>query len=281
MKNIYTLKNLCIISGKSASGKSTLLFKILFNIINEFDKILIFSPSIHQPTYKTIIKCFNSFLLLNVIKNILKEQIPLDELDTTIEEIINNEDFESSHIECESYDNIDELKDPQEYESDIHTVIILDDLNKQQLQDPRVQMLFKRGRHNNLSIFVISHGFYELPKDTIRENSSIIHHFITNNFANVECIHRQLASTDMLIKEFKQFCHEVWNDDYNFITIDLTKKKNNGKYRKILNTLYLPSTNPFQWLEKSNFWFINDLLHTNQYRRPRKAQKYYQPTKGY
>ena len=229
----------CIISGKSASGKSTLLFKILFNIINEFDKILIFSPTIHQPTYKTIIKCFNSFLPLNVIRNILKEQTPLDELDITIEEIINDEDFESSHIECESYDNIDELKDPQEYESDIPTVIILDDLNKQQLQGPCVQMLFKRGRHNNLSIFVISHGSYELLKDTIRENSSIIHHFITNNFANVDCIRRQLASTDMLIKELKQFCHEVWNDDYNFITIDITKKKND-------NTLYFPSTNPFR-----------------------------------
>ena len=137
------------------------------------------------------------------------------------------------------------MKDPQEYESDIHTVIILDDLNKQQLQDPRVQMLIKRGRHNNLSTFVISHGFYELPKDTIRENSSIIHHFITKNFANVECIHRQLASTDMVKKEFKQFCHEVWNDDYNFITIDLTKKKNDGKYRKNLNTFYFPSTISF------------------------------------
>ena len=50
----------------------------------------------------------------------------------------------------------------------------------------------------------------------------------------------------MILKEFKQFCHEVRNDDYNFITIDLTKKKNDGKYRKNLNTLYLPSTNPFR-----------------------------------
>ena len=166
----------CIISGKSASGKSTLLFKILFNIINEFDKILIFSPTIHQPTYNTIIKCFNNFLPLNVIQNILKEQIPLDELDTTIEEIFNDEDFESSHIERESYDNIDELKDPQEYESDIHTVIILDDLNKQQLQDPRVQMLFKTGRHNNLSIFVISHGFMSFLRTVLEKTQQL---FIT------------------------------------------------------------------------------------------------------
>ena len=118
------------------------------------------------------------------------------------------------------------MKDAQEYDSEIHKVIILDDLKKQQLKDERVQILFKRGRHNNLSIIVVTHGFYELPKNTIRENSPIIHHFITNNFANVECIHRQLASTDMLINKFKRFVNMVWEEDFNFITIDLSKKKN-------------------------------------------------------
>ena len=125
----------CIISGKSASGKSTLLFKILFNIINDFDKIFIYSPTIHQPVYQTIIKCFESFFPLNVIKNVLNLKIPLEELQPLIEEIINDEDFESSQIECESYDNIDELKNAQEYEPDKHNVIILDDLNKEQLND--------------------------------------------------------------------------------------------------------------------------------------------------
>ena len=89
-------------------------------------------------------------------------------------------------------------------------LVILDDLSKDQLNDKKVQMLFKRGRHNNISVFVISHGFYELPKDTIRENSNIIHHFITNNYCNVECIHRQLCSTDMKIHEFKKFCYDCW-----------------------------------------------------------------------
>ena len=112
-----------IISGESASGKSTLLFKILFNIIN--DKILLYSPTIHQPVYRTIIKRFNNFLPLNVIQNILRESIPLDELDKTIEGIINDEDFESSDIECESSENIAELKNAQDYDPDIHNVIIL------------------------------------------------------------------------------------------------------------------------------------------------------------
>ena len=118
-------------------------------------------------------------------------------------------------------------------------------MNKQQLNDEKVQMLFKIGRYNNLSIFVITHGFYELPKDTIRENSSIIHHFTTNNFAKVESLHRQLSSTDMLIEEYKYFCNKVWSEDYNFITIDLSKKKNDGEYRCILDTLFITSSDPF------------------------------------
>ena len=66
-------------------------------------------------------------------------------------------------------------------------------------------MLFARGRHENLTIFVVTNGFNEVPNDTIRENSSSFHHFITNNFANVECIHRQLISTDMLIEAVNFF----------------------------------------------------------------------------
>ena len=147
------------------------------------------------------------------------------------------------------------MKNATEYEADKHKIIILDDLSKDQLNDKRVQMHFKRGKHNKVSVFVISHGFYELPKHTIRESSSIIHHFITNNYSNIEHIHRQLCSTDMKIQEFKIFCHDIWLKDYNFITIDLTKNKTNGKCRKNLDTLFLPHTNPFKL--KSTFVILN------------------------
>ena len=45
-----------------------------------------------------------------MIDNILKEDISLEELDDVIEVIVNDEDFVSSEIEIEFYDNIDELK---------------------------------------------------------------------------------------------------------------------------------------------------------------------------
>ena len=43
-------------------------------------------------------------------------------------------------------------------------IILLDDLNEKEMDDPRVQAMFKRSRHNNLSIFIISQDPYELPK---------------------------------------------------------------------------------------------------------------------
>ena len=35
--------------------------------------------------------------------------------------------------------------------------------------------MFKRGRHNNLSIFIFSQDYFELPKRTIRANGNIYH----------------------------------------------------------------------------------------------------------
>ena len=58
-------------------------------------------------------------------------------------------------------------------------IIILDDLNQKEMEDPRVQAMFKRSRHNNLSIFIISQDYYELPKKNYHEQMEI--YFIYSN----------------------------------------------------------------------------------------------------
>ena len=67
-------------------------------------------------------------------------------------------DFEKSDTEIETYESIEELKFPQEYDDE--GIVILDDLNEKEMIDPRVQAMFKRSRHNNLSIFIISQDYY-------------------------------------------------------------------------------------------------------------------------
>ena len=45
--------------------------------------------------------------------------------------------------------------------------------------------MFKRGRHNKTSIFIISQDYFEVPKRTIRANGIVYHIFKPNSFLDV------------------------------------------------------------------------------------------------
>ena len=231
-----------IITGPSKSGKTYFLSSLILNIIDNFQKIYIYSPSLHQEMYQKIIKCFNSFLPLHVIQNILNEEISIDDLDGVIEAIVIDEEFQSSEIEIQTYDSIEELKFPNEYGGGI---IILDYLNQKEMEDPRVQAMFKRSRHNNLSIFIISQDYFELPKRTIRTNGNIYHIFKPNNFRDVQNLYQDKASMDMTYNEFKLLSNICWSEPYQPLTIDMSKDKYTGRYRLGLNSIFVPKTSPF------------------------------------
>ena len=133
----------CIITGPSECGKSVFLTNLFLNIINEYNKINIYSPSLHHDLYQKLIKRFTSYIPIHIIQKILNEE----DIDVVIEEIVNNKDFEKSDTEIETYESIEELKFPQEY--DYGGIIILDDLNEKEMNDARVHTMFKRSRHNN------------------------------------------------------------------------------------------------------------------------------------
>ena len=229
----------CIITGPSESGKSVFLTNLILNIINEYDKIYIYSPSLHQDLYQKIIKCFSKYIPIHIIPNISNE----NDIDIVIEEIVINEDFEKSNIEIETFESIEDLKFPQEYEN--NSIIILDDLNQKEMDDPRVQAMFKRSRHNNLSIFIISQDYYELSKKTIRCNGNIYHIFKPNNFRDVINLYQDKASMDMTLNEFKLLTSTCWNKSYQPLTIDMTKDRYQGRYRLGLNNIFVPDSSPF------------------------------------
>ena len=56
------------------------------------------------------------------------------------------------------------------------------------MEVPRVQAMLKRSRHRIISIFIISHDYYELPKKLIRANGNIYHIFKSNTFLDVRSI---------------------------------------------------------------------------------------------
>ena len=140
----------CTITAPSECGKSVILINLFLFIFNEYDKICIYSPSLNQDLCQKIIKCFSRYIPIHIIPNNLNEE----DIDLVIEEIVIDKDFEKSDTETETFESLGEMKFPQEYEDG--SIIKLDDLIEKEMNDPRVQTMFKRSRHNNLSIFIIS-----------------------------------------------------------------------------------------------------------------------------
>ena len=155
-----------------------------------------------------VIKCFSIYIPFNIIPNILNEE----GIDIVIDEIINTKDFEKTATEIETFDNIEKLRYPQEYEN--NSIIILDDFNEKEINNDKIHAMFKRGRQNNLSIFIISQDYYELPKRTIRANGNIYHIFKPNKFRDVQNLYQGKASMDMTLNEFKLLTSTCWNKIY-------------------------------------------------------------------
>ena len=80
----------------------------------------------------------------------------------------------------------------------------------------------------------IKHLFFitillDLPKRTIRNKSNNIILF-NQTLKDFDHIYRDVAGYDMSYDEFKEFCRKSWDEGYNYICIDRSKKRDQGRY---------------------------------------------------
>ena len=134
------------------------------------------------------------------------------------------EQFTNSKIKIKEIS--DEIKPLNEYKNGI---IVFDDVLGSS-NDRFIDQFFIRGRHNNLDIYYLSQSYFDLPKRTIRNNSNKIILF-NQTLKDIEHIYRDVAGYDMNYDEFKELCTKSWEEDYNYLCIDRSKKK---RSRKIL-----------------------------------------------
>ena len=114
----------------------------------------------------------------------------------------------------------DEIKPLNEYENGI---IVFDDFLGSS-NSKFIDQFFIRGRHNNLDIYYLSQSYFDLPKRTIRNNSNKIILF-NQTLKDIEHIYRDVAGYDMNYDEFKELCRKSWEDDYNYLCFDRSKKR--------------------------------------------------------
>ena len=103
----------------------------------------------------------------------------------------------------------------------------------------------KQSRPANLSKFIISPDYYELPKRTIRANENIYHIFKPNNFRDLQNLYEDRASTNMTLKDVNHLTSTLRNEKYQPLTIDMTKDRYQGRYRFGLRSIVVPVSSLF------------------------------------
>ena len=113
----------------------------------------------------------------------------------------------------------------------------------------QIDEFFTRGKHEDLDVYYISQSYFALPRRSIRKNSDRLKLF-KQTFRDVQSMYSDIGAYDISYDEFKQMCHKAWVEKYNYLSIDMTKNKNEGKYRifnesKNIYIEYICETEPF------------------------------------
>ena len=224
-----------IIVGKSGCGKTTLLLNLLLRPgWLDYDNLFVFGRSLFQPEYQILKKAFEENLpkeyilrLFNMREEIQNSQIPPSIVVQEWAKSVKNK----SDVKCNFFETASDVPDPQDLNLMIFNDLLLGKQNK-------CEDYYTRGRHSNVDCFYLSQNYFKLPRQTIRENVNFICLF-PQDLKNLNHIYSDHVGDDMTKEEFRKFCKKCWEKPHGFAVIDLTSKKETGKYREGFDNFFI------------------------------------------
>ena len=108
---------------------------------------------------------------------------------------------------------------------------------------------FTRGRQEDLDVYYISQSYFALPRQSIKNKSDRLI-LLKQTLRDFQSMYHDIGAFDMTYDEFKEMCRVTWGEKFNYLCINMTKTKNEGKYRSFnesKNTYIdsIPETEPF------------------------------------
>ena len=229
-----------LIIGKSGCGKTTLLLNFLLSpgwLV--YNSLMVFGKSLFQPEYQILKKALEEQLPKEAILNVFNNQNEIMQRNVSpiqlLEEMAKTQ-TDKSDIECKFYESPSDVLDPKELSSDKKNLMVFDDLLLE--KQNKCEAYYTRGRHSNVDCFYLAQNYFRLPRQTIRENANFICLF-RQDLKNINHIYNDHVSCDMSKEEFRNLCKTAWEKPHGFVVIDLSSKKNEGKYRRGLDDFYI------------------------------------------
>lgn len=182
----------CIVCGPSNSGKTNVIFNLLFDPNGlRFASVYVFSKSLQQPKYKLLEKV-----------------------------------FVDSGIGYFPYTDNESVIDPSEAEPD--SVMIFDDIACE--KHSNIRRYFTMGRHNNIDSFYLGQTYSKIPKQLVRDNANLLVVFKQDDL-NLRHIYSDHVNTDLTFCAFKKICSTAWKEKHGFLVIDKDSEIEDGRYR--------------------------------------------------
>lgn len=188
-----------IVSGKSGSGKTYAILSLLYHPNGlKFENVYVYCKSLFQPKYVCLKKVLDSIKGIN----------------------------------CYLFSNNDDVIPPDKVKE--NSIFIFDDVicDSQNV----IKLYFCLGRHRHVDVIYISQSYASIPKHLIRENANFAVIFKQDEMNLKHIFNDFVLSTDMDFNQFKEMCKKCWNEKHSFISIDIERNKNDGKYRKNFDT---------------------------------------------
>ena len=229
-----------IVVGKSGVGKTVLLTYLLLEPgVMDYNNLIVYGRSLHQPEYQIMKSVFNKKLSKNQIKVLFENQSDVIN-EGGIEKFLQEYDGPcKGNIQVSFETDDSSILDPKDYDAGKKNLLLLDDI----MLSPqnRVEQFFTRGRHSNIDVFYIAQSYFRLPRHSIRENGNLFIFFrqCKKNLCHIYQDH--CAADGISFEDFSRFCNDVWNESrHNFVVIDLTKPVHCGKFRKNFTDYWSP-----------------------------------------
>ena len=152
------------------------------------------------------------------------EQDAYKELKMAYDKLMDKEDAEVAYF----YSNCEDLISVDECEPS--SLVVFDDCVNIR-QQHFIKDYFVRGRHKNISCIYLTQSYTKIDRQLIRNNINFLCVF-RQSPKYMKDIYDEYVGSDFTFNEFKAICDSCWGENYGFLSVDLTKKINGGRYRK-------------------------------------------------